>query len=85
MANLYRMKTTVEIEDALFARARRLAQRTGRSMRSLVEEGLRRCLEDEQLPKHYVLPDKSVGTAGNPNPLETLSWQDIRDEIYGGR
>ncbi len=79
------MKTTVEIEDALFARARRLAQRTGRSMRSLVEEGLRRCLEEQRQPTRYKLPDRSVGRAGDPNPLETLSWQDIRDQIYGGR
>ena len=79
------MKTTVEIEDALFARARRLAQRTGRSMRSLVEEGLRRCLEAQQQTTRYRLPDCSVGTPGDPNPLETLSWQDMRDEIYGGR
>ena len=79
------MKTTFDIDDALFARARRLAQRTGRTMRSLVEEGLRRCLEDQRQPTRYELPDRSVGTAGDPNPLETLSWQDIRHQIYGGR
>ncbi len=79
------MKTTVEIEDALLARARSLAQRTGRSMRSLVEEGLRRCLEDQRQPARYKLPDRSVGTVGDQNPLETLSWQDLRDQIYSGR
>jgi len=79
------MKTTVEIDDALFARVRKHARRTGRSVRSLVEEGLRRCLEAERSAKRYELPDLSVGNAGGLNPLEALSWQDLRDEIYGGR
>ena len=29
------------------------------------------------------MPDRSVGKAGDPNPLEELSWQELRDEIYG--
>jgi hypothetical protein len=33
----------------------------------------------------YRLPDRSVGDARGPNPLEALSWQELRDEIYGGR
>lgn len=79
------MKTTVEIDDALFARVRKQARRSGRSVRSLVEEGLRRCLEAERPAKGYKLPDLSVGNADGLNPLEALSWQDLRDEIYGGR
>jgi hypothetical protein len=35
------MKSTVEIDDAPFVRVRKHARRTGQSMRSLVEEGLR--------------------------------------------
>ena len=85
MANVWRMKTTVEIEDALLDRARSLDRRTGRYMRSLVEEGLRRCPEEQRQPARYELPDRSVGTVGGPNPLETLTWQDLRDRIYGGR
>ena len=33
----------------------------------------------------YVLPDCSKGERGGANPLERYSWQDLRDEIYGGR
>jgi hypothetical protein len=79
------MKTTVEISDSLLLRAKRYAQKSGKSLRALIEEGLRRVLQDERPPVRYRLPDRSVGSAGAANPLETLSWQDLRDDIYGGR
>ncbi len=80
------MKTTVDIADALFARAKTLARRTGRPLRALVEEGLRRVLEEaSEDGQRYRLPDRSVGKAGADNPLEDWSWQDLRNEIYGGR
>lgn len=79
------MKTTIEISDPLLAQARRHAQRTRRSVRALVEEGLRLVLRAEQQRPPYRLPDRSVGSEGTANPLESLSWQDLRDEIYGGR
>ena len=77
------MKTTVEIQGALLERAKRHARKTGKSLRALIEEGLRRVLDDEGQPSGYRLPDRSVGEAGGPNPLERMSWQDLRDEIYG--
>ncbi len=79
------MKTTVVIADRLFERAKRHAQRTGRPLRAVVEEGLRLVLSAEQERETYKLADRSVGRVGDPNPLEALSWQDLRDEIYGGR
>jgi len=79
------VKTTVEISDALLDRARRHAQRSGRPVRSLIEEGLRLVLQAESKSPTYRLPDCSVGEHGAPNPLESLSWQDLRSEIYGGR
>jgi hypothetical protein len=79
------MKTTVEIPDALFERARRHARRRGRPLRSLIEEALRRVLEEESGRPPYRLPDRSAGEEGAPNPLEALSWPTLRDEIYGGR
>ncbi len=79
------MKTTIEIGDALLQRAKRHAKKMGKPLRALVEEGLRRVLESESEASAYDLPDRSVGRAGEPNPLEGYSWQDLRDEIYGGR
>ncbi len=79
------MKTTLDISDALLDRAKRHAQRTGKPLRALVEEGLRQVLSAEGKRSKYELPDCSVGKPGRPNPLESLSWQDLRDAIYGGR
>jgi len=42
-------------------------------------------LEHDRGHSRYELPDRSVGKAGAKNPLEALSWQDLRDEIYGTR
>jgi hypothetical protein len=85
MADTPSVKTTVEIPDSLLDRARRHARRSGRPVRALIEEGLRLVLETESGGTPYRLPDRSVGKAGAPNPLESLSWQDLRGEIYGGR
>jgi hypothetical protein len=79
------MKTTVEISDALLDRARRHARSTGRPLRAVLEEGLRLVLEAGSAKAGYRLPDRSVGVADGANPLESMSWQDIRDEIYRGR
>jgi Arc/MetJ family transcription regulator len=79
------VKTTIDIGDALLARAKRHARKVGKPLRALVEEGLRRVLEAGTTRSTYALPDRSVGDPRGPNPLERFSWQDLRDEIYGGR
>ena len=79
------MKTTIEISDSLLVRAKRHARKTGKPLRVLVEEGIRLVLEREPARSGYRLPDRSVGKPDDKNPLEELSWQDLRDEIYGGR
>ena len=80
------MKTTLELSDDLLNRAKRCARRTGQPLRALVEEGLRLALKAqmEQAPK-FQLADCSVGDPNGENPLEALTWQDLRSEIYGGR
>ena len=79
------MKTTVEIQDQLFVRAQRKARREGRTIRSVIEEGLRLVLDAESVAEPYRLPDLSVGEPGSTDPLESMSWAELRDEIYGGR
>lgn len=79
-----RVKTTLDIQDTLLLRAKRLAKRTGRPLRAIVEEGLRRVLSEKNAGETaYELPDRSVGEAGAPDPLEGYSWQDLREQIYG--
>jgi hypothetical protein len=78
------VKTTLDIQDALLLRAKRLAKRTGKPLRALVEEGLQHVLARPTAPSiSYQLPDRSVGDPAALNPLEGWSWQDLRDEIYG--
>jgi hypothetical protein len=77
------VKTTLEIQDALLERAKRHARRLGRPLRAIVEEGLRRVLSQRSAPAAYVLADASVGDPAAVDPIEALSWQDLRSEIYG--
>lgn len=77
------MKTTLDIPDALLRRAKAHAKNTGRPLRAVVEESLRRLLDEPGPAPAYELPDLSVGDADAPDPLENYSWQDLREEIYG--
>ena len=59
------MKTTVEIADPLFDAAKKEAERSGCTLRDLIEVGLRNELErraKETVP--FVMPDASVGHGG---------------------
>ncbi len=76
------MKTTLDIQDELLARAKRHARRTGRPLRAIVEEGLRQVLSSDTRRTRYRLPDRSVGERGAKDPLEAYSWQDLREVIY---
>ncbi|HUE97302.1 MAG TPA: hypothetical protein VMN39_11625, partial [Longimicrobiaceae bacterium] len=78
-------KTTVDISDALLSRAKRHARDQGKTLRALIEEGLRRVLAPDSARPPYHLPDRSVGMTGEKDPLEAFTWQDLRDEIYRGR
>jgi hypothetical protein len=79
------MKTTIDISDALLERAKKVGRRTHRTLRALVELGLQRVLEEESKPARYRLVDRSTGKRSAENPLEKLSWGELRDQIYGGR
>lgn len=82
---MFIVKTTVDIADALLERAKKHARRTHRPLRALIEQGLQRVLEEESKREAYQLPDLSVGQPNGQNPLEALSWPELREEIYGGR
>jgi hypothetical protein len=78
------MKTTVEIADPLFAEAKAEARRRGVTVRSLIEDGLRRVIADP-VPDRYVLPDLSYGTGGPTDVWLTTTWEEKLEMIYEGR
>ena len=82
MARMAAMKTTLDIHDELLTRAKRHAKETGRPLRAIVEDGLRRVLVTAS-PRQYKLPDLRVGDANAPDPLATYSWPELRELIYG--
>ncbi len=77
------VKTTLDIHDELLARAKRHAQQTGRPLRAVVEEGLRRVLS-APASAGYEMPDLRVGDPQAADPLERYSWPELRELIYGG-
>lgn len=51
------MKTTVDISDELFARARKTAEQQGTTLRNLIEEGLQLALKQRrETPRKFKLP-----------------------------
>jgi len=58
------MKTTVEIADPLFDEAKREAERSGCTLRDLIEIGLRHELDRRRQPKPFKLRDASVAGQG---------------------
>jgi hypothetical protein len=83
---LTHMKTTVEIAEDLFTRAREVAQGEGTTLRNLIEEGLRVALaRREQAVAPYLWPDLSVSGEGLAPDIAEGSWELLRDRIYAGR
>ena len=76
------MKTTIEISDALFEAAKRQARRKGTTLRALVEQGLRRVLQDSASESRFRLERRSFGGSGRVSEGE---WPETRDAIYKGR
>lgn len=79
------MKTTVEIADALLEEARRVAAREHRTLRDLVEEGLRRVVGERKRPARFKLRRATFKGAGLQPSVSEGNWDRIRDLVYEGR
>ena len=75
------MKTTLDLQDELPARAKRYAKKTGCPLRKVTEDGLREGLAVRMPRRRYRLPDSSVGNADAADPFEARSWPDLRGVI----
>jgi predicted transcriptional regulator len=79
------MKTTVEIADSLLRAVKRLAAEEDTTVRALIEEGLRRLLDERQAAPQFRLRDASFGEGGLHADVREGSWERIRELIYEGR
>ena len=79
------MKTTVEVTDALLGRAKALAAREGTTVRALVEEGLRRVLEQRKGRGNFRLRSAAFLGQGLQQGQRESDWDEVRRMIYEGR
>lgn len=80
------MKTTVEITDSLFEQAKSLAEKEKSTLRALVEEGLRKVIEERsETPKFELLDFAFKGTPGFQPGMENLTFQEMLEMSYEGR
>jgi len=79
------MKTTFDIPDSLLNEARRAAAKRGTTLRSLVEEGLRRVLGDRPGPHAFRLRKVTFDGEGLRDDLAGAGWDEVRRRAYEGR
>lgn len=81
-----RMKTTIEVSDALFKSAKGLAQQRQTTLRALVEEGLRRVLSDSQAKAKPAFKLKDARVRGKEILIaDPRRWQELEDGHVAAR
>lgn len=81
-----RMKTTIEVSDALFESAKKLAQKKQTTMRALVEDGLRRVLGDQQTQAKSAFKLADARVHGKSMLLgDPRQWRDEEDAGIAAR
>ena len=79
------MKTTIEISDTLLREVRKVAIREGVTLRSLVERGLRRIIDETKHVKPFKLRRAGFRGEGLQSDLHDASWDKVRDLVYQDR
>jgi len=79
------MRTTLELPDLLFRKAKKLAQKRRIPFRALVADALRRLLDEEPPPNAFHLEDASFKGDGLASGLSETDWERIREIAYEGR
>jgi hypothetical protein len=79
------MKATVDIADSVFKQAKLIAAREGVTLRSLVEEGLRRVVEDREAQKTgFKMRDgRFKGGGGGAPGVDPDDWMSIKHLVRG--
>lgn len=79
------MKTTVEIPDAVLDEARQVAATEGTTVRSLIETGLRREIQERRRRVRFRMRRASFKGRGLRPDVAGGSWEQIRGLAYEGR
>ena len=79
------MKTTVDISQSLHDEARKIAAGEKTSIKALIEEGLRKVIEERKHRQHFRLRKATFKGNGLQVDLADASWDKIREKIYEGR
>lgn len=79
------MKTTVDIPQSLLADAKKLATKNRTTVKALIEEGLRKVIDDQQRSGDFRLRKASFKGKGLQADMEGASWETIRERAYEGR
>jgi len=79
------MKTTIEISDPLLEAARQVASQEKTTLRALVEEGLRKVIEERQQGQGFRLRRATFRGQGLKPQVSDASWEQLRELIYQGR
>ena len=79
------MKTTVHIPDSLLEEARKIANRERTTIKALIEEGLRRTIEDREKIRVFRLRRATFKGNGLQPESRGASWEKIREMSYEGR
>ena len=78
------MKTTVDIEDRLFERAKDEARRRRTTLRKLIEDGLRHALKQPAKQTSYRIRDVSVGGDGLLPGVGPHNWFELSERVWTG-
>ncbi|MBL7945021.1 MAG: hypothetical protein JNN32_03085 [Flavobacteriales bacterium] len=79
------MKTTIELPQALFDKAKRHARKHKTTLKALIEQGLRQVLATKADAATFNLRDGSVNGKGLNPEFRDTSWEQLRDAIYPGQ
>ncbi len=80
------MKTTIEVSDGLFQAAKELANERQTTLRALVEEGLRRVMDDAAQGAKPAFKLKNASVRGKQVLIaDARRWQQFEDEHIAAR
>jgi hypothetical protein len=79
------MKTTIDIADDLLSRAKQHGRREGKTLRAVVEDGLREVLKREERTAAKRVKPVVFRKGGLTEEFRDAPWKALRDEIYRDR